>query len=84
MDTQDASKLVVQQLDSDQYKNSTVPLLGERFWSSKEVVELCERLSGKTANISYIPTFTFSILRFFEVSNLLEYCDRLQFRKSEK
>ena len=65
VDTQDAAKVVVQQLDSDQYKNSTVPLLGERFWSSKEVVELCERLSGKTANISYIPTFAFSILRNF-------------------
>ena len=35
----------------------------EKFWTSKEVVELCERLSGKTANISYIPTFGFSILR---------------------
>ena len=66
VDTQDAAKIVVQQLDSDQYKNSTVPLLGERFWSfTKEVVELCERLSGKTANISYIPTFAFSILRNF-------------------
>ena len=29
VDTQDAAKVVVQQLDSDQYKNSTVPLLGE-------------------------------------------------------
>ena len=86
VDTQDAAKVVVQQLDSDQYKNSTVPLLGERFWSSKEVVELCERLSGKTANISYIPTFAFSILRnFFRGFEFTwNIADRLQFGEIKK
>ena len=86
VDTQDAAKVVVQQLDSDQYKNSTVPLLGERFWSSKEVVELCERLSGKTANISYIPTFAFSILRnFFRGFEFTwNIADRLQFGEIRK
>ena len=56
-------------------------LIGEKFWTPKEIIELCERLSGKTANISYIPIFAFSILRrffrFFEFT--WNIADRLQF-----
>jgi len=86
LDTQDAAKMVVQQLNTDKYTNATVPLIGDRFWSSKEVVELCERLSGKTANISYIPTFAFSILRnFFRGFEFTwNIADRLQFGEIRK
>ena len=86
LDTQDAAKMVVQQLNTDKYTNATVPLIGDRFWSSKEVVELCERLSGKTANISYIPTFAFSILRnFFRGFEFTwNIADRLQFGEIKK
>jgi hypothetical protein len=78
--------MVVQQLNTDKYTNATVPLIGDRFWSSKEVVELCERLSGKTANISYIPTFAFSILRnFFRGFEFTwNIADRLQFGEIRK
>ena len=81
LDTQDAAKAVVQSLGSTDYDKKTVSLIGEKFWTSKEIVELCERLSGKTANISYIPFIAFSILRRF--FRLFEYtwniADRLQF-----
>ncbi len=81
LDTQDAAKAVVQSLNSNEYDRKTVSLIGEKFWSSKEVVELCERLSGKTANISYIPFLAFSVLsrffRFFEFT--WNIADRLQF-----
>ena len=63
------------------YDSKIVSLIGEKFWSSKEVIELCERLSGKTANISYIPFFAFTFLRVF--FRLFEFtwniADRLQF-----
>ena len=65
LDTQDAAKAVVQSLDNVNYDQKIISLIGEKFWTSKEIVELCERLSGKTANISYIPFFAFSILRRF-------------------
>ena len=64
-----------------EYNNKTISLIGEKFWTSKEVIELCERLSGKTAKISYIPTIAFSFLRRF--LRLFEFtwniADRLQF-----
>jgi len=81
LDTQDAAKAVVQNLNSADYYQKKVSLIGEKFWTPKEIVELCERLSGKTANISYIPFIAFSLLRrlfrFFE--STWNIADRLQF-----
>jgi len=76
LDTQDAAKAVVNSLNSKNYDNQIVSLIGEKFWTSKEVIELCERLCGKTAKISYIPFLAFSILRrFFPFIRIyLEYC----------
>jgi len=79
--TQDAAKAVIQSLTNSDYNSKIVSLIGEKFWSSKEVIELCERLSGKTAKISYIPFFAFTFLRVF--FRLFEFtwniADRLQF-----
>jgi len=79
LDTQDAAKAVVQTLNS--CNNKTVSLIGDKFWTPKEIIQLCERLSGKTAKISYIPVFAFSLLRnffrFFEFT--WNVADRLQF-----
>jgi uncharacterized protein YbjT (DUF2867 family) len=81
LDTQDAAKAVIQSLGSSDYNCKKVSLIGEKFWTSKEIIELCERLSGKTANISYIPFLAFGILqrffRFFEFT--WNIADRLQF-----
>lgn len=81
LDTQDAAKIVVQSLKSVTYDNRTVSLIGEKFWTSNEIIELCERLCGKTAKISYIPFLAFSVLRrffrFFEFT--WNISDRLQF-----
>ena len=81
LDTQDAANAVVQSLKTSLYDNQVVSLIGEKFWTSKEIIELCERLCGKTANISYIPFLAFSILRRF--FRLFEFtwniADRLQF-----
>jgi uncharacterized protein YbjT (DUF2867 family) len=81
LDTQDAANAVVQSLNLITYDQRTVSLIGQKFWTSKEVVELCERLCGKTAKISYIPFLSFSILqlffRFFEFT--WNIADRLQF-----
>lgn len=81
LDTQDAAKAVVQSLRVSSYDSQTVSLIGEKFWTSKEIIELCERLCGKTAKISYIPFLAFSVLsrffRFFEFT--WNIADRLQF-----
>jgi uncharacterized protein YbjT (DUF2867 family) len=81
LDTQDAAKAVVQTFNNSTYDNKTVSLIGEKYWTPKEIIQLCERLSGKTAKISYIPVIAFSLLRAF--FRLFEFtwniADRLQF-----
>ena len=81
LDTQDAAKIVLQTLNNSDYDNKKVSLIGEKFWTPKEIIQLCERLSGKTAKISYIPVLAFSFLRrffrFFEFT--WNIADRLQF-----
>ncbi len=81
LDTQDAAKAVVQTLKNSEYNNKKVSLIGEKFWTPKEIVQLCERLSGKTAKISYIPIVAFSFLRKFFRSFEFTWniADRLQF-----
>ena len=81
LDTQDASRAIIQTLNKSSYDKKKVSLIGEKFWTPNEIIQLCERLSGKTAKISYIPIFAFSLLRrffrFFEFT--WNIADRLQF-----
>jgi len=81
LDTQDAARAVVQTLNNSLYTAKTVSLIGDKFWTAKEIIELCERLSGKTAKISYIPFFIFSFLRrlFRSFESTWNIADRLQF-----
>ena len=73
LDTQDAAKAVVQNLNSADYYQKKVSLIGEKFWTPKEIVELCERLSGKTANISYIPFIAF-ISTSYKITTFVQKC----------
>ena len=81
LDTQDAARAVINTLNNPNYDRQKVSLIGEKFWTPKEIIQLCERLSGKTAKISYIPGFAFGLLRrffrFFEFT--WNIADRLQF-----
>jgi uncharacterized protein YbjT (DUF2867 family) len=81
LDTQDAAKAVIQDLNTSKYTAKTVSLIGGKFWTPKEIIELCERLSGKTAKISYIPFILFILLRsFFRCFEFTwNIADRLQF-----
>jgi uncharacterized protein YbjT (DUF2867 family) len=81
IDTQDASKAVLSTLNNSTYDNKKVALIGDKFWTPEEIIQLCERLSGKTARILYFPVIAFSLLRNF--FRLFEFtwniADRLQF-----
>jgi len=81
LDAQDVAKIVIHTLNNPEYDNKRVTLLGEKFWTPEEVVQLCERLSGKTARVFYIPSTLFSLVRkfvrFFEA--YWNIADRLQF-----
>lgn len=81
VDTQDAAISVIRELNNFDQENKIVALIGKRFWTSEDVITLCERLSGKTAKTIYIPGFLISLLsrffRFFEFT--WNIADRLQF-----
>jgi len=81
LDTEDAAKAIMQTIKSPAYETQKVSIIGRRFWTSKEIVQLCERLSGKTAKIASLPSFAFGIFRYF--FRFFEFtwntADRLQF-----
>ncbi len=55
MDTQDIAKFAIKALKREETENKTFPVVGTRAWSAQEVINLCERLSGKTARITRMP-----------------------------
>jgi uncharacterized protein YbjT (DUF2867 family) len=55
MDTLDIAKFTTRVLDVQATENRTFPLVGTRAWTADEVINLCERLSNRTAKISRIP-----------------------------
>jgi uncharacterized protein YbjT (DUF2867 family) len=81
LDTQDAAIAVVKDLRDLETTTKNVALIGKKFWTSEEIVALCERLSGKTAKVFYIPGLILSVLsrflRLFEFT--WNISDRLQF-----
>ena len=81
IDTQDIAKIVVSSLKSNVSGQVNYPLVGNKAWSPEEIIQLCERLSGQKANISYLPGFIIgglkTILRSLEFT--WNIADRLQF-----
>ncbi|MEC4805193.1 MAG: SDR family oxidoreductase [Jaaginema sp. PMC 1079.18] len=55
MDTLDIAKFTTRVLDVPATENRTFPIVGTRAWTADEIINLCERLSGRTAKISRIP-----------------------------
>ena len=81
IDTQDAAQAVVTSLNSNIPGQTNYPLVGKQAWAPEEIIQLCERLSGQQAKISYLPGFILNslktILRSFEFT--WNIADRLQF-----
>jgi uncharacterized protein YbjT (DUF2867 family) len=55
MDTHDIAKFSLRSLPLKETEYKTFSLVGNKAWSSGEIIELCERLSGQTAKITKIP-----------------------------
>ena len=81
LDTQDAAKAVIGSLVTSKSDYKSFSLIGPKAWTSAEIIDLCERLSGETAQVSYIPFIAIGFLRrffrFFEFT--WNIADRLQF-----
>ena len=85
MDTQDIAKFAIKALKREEAQNQTFPVVGTRAWSAQEIINLCERLSGKNARIARMPLNLLrtirNILRFFQwgwnVSDRLSFTEVL-------
>ncbi|MEA5617251.1 SDR family oxidoreductase [Cronbergia sp. UHCC 0137] len=70
MDTLDIAKFAVRALNVPETQNQAYPLVGTRAWSAEEIINLCERLSGKEAKITRMPINLLravqGFLRFFQ------------------
>jgi len=53
--SQDVAKFAVRALAVPETANRTFPIAGTRAWTAGEIVQLCERMSGKSARISRLP-----------------------------
>jgi len=86
LDTQDAAQAIVNNLKDLTPGAKTLALVGKKFWTSEEIVALCERLSGKTAKVFYIPGILLSVLsRFLRIFEFTwNISDRLQFSELSK
>jgi uncharacterized protein YbjT (DUF2867 family) len=63
MDTQDVAKFCLRSLALAETSNNTYILGGPKSWVSSELVAICEKLSGQTAEVSFIPLFLLSTVR---------------------
>jgi uncharacterized protein YbjT (DUF2867 family) len=81
MDTQDIAKFAIRALSVPETVNQTFPIAGNRAWSGKEIISLCERQSDKEAKVTTLPLGVIRAIRqtfrFFEWS--WNASDRLAF-----
>merc|ERR1712118_76526 len=75
------AKAVIGSLVTSKSDYKSFSLIRPKAWTSAEIIDLCERLSGETAQVSYIPFIAIGFLRrffrFFEFT--WNIADRLQF-----
>lgn len=55
MDTIDIAKFAVRALQVPETEGKSFPVVGARAWGAEEIIQLCERLSGKEARITRMP-----------------------------
>ncbi len=55
MDTQDVAKFAIRALSVPETQKQAFPVVGTRAWSAEEIIQVCERLSGKQARITRMP-----------------------------
>lgn len=70
IDTYDVAKFTLRSLALKHTECKEFPLVGSKSWNSKEIIQLCERLSGQPAKITQIPLGSLILLKkitgFFE------------------
>nr|QVY58325.1 hypothetical protein [Kappaphycus striatus] len=71
IDTQDIARLIIKSLSISETQKRVLPLVGNYSWSSLEIIKLCEKLSGRRANIFQVPIYLLILAR--QLTNLFQW-----------
>nr|YP_009122222.1 hypothetical protein [Vertebrata lanosa]AJH65980.1 hypothetical protein [Vertebrata lanosa] len=63
--TQDVANITVRSLSVCQFKDKYLSINGNKCWRSLEIINLCERISNRRANINQVPAYILSFLQKF-------------------
>ena len=81
MNTQDMARFAVAALHRPETIRGSFPVVGPKAWNTGELVQLCERCSGKTARVFRVPPFLIQLMQgvasFFEPA--VNVAERLAF-----
>lgn len=81
IDSQDVAKLCIKSLSLPDAKNKSFILAGPKSWSSSDLIQICEKLSGQRSQVNTVPLPLIKVLR--QLSNSFEWSwnitDRLAF-----
>nr|YP_009395573.1 hypothetical protein [Vertebrata isogona]ARW64512.1 hypothetical protein [Vertebrata isogona] len=65
INTQDVANIVIRSLSISQFKNKYLPISGNNSWKSLDIINLCERISKRRANINQVPVYILAFLQKF-------------------
>ena len=81
MNTQDMARFAVAALEREETVRGTYPVVGPKAWNTGELVQLCERCSGKTARVFRVQPVLMNLMQgvasFFEPA--VNVAERLAF-----
>ncbi len=63
MNTQDIAKFSIKALETPETEKKSFPVVGTRAWGAYELIDLCERLSSKSAKISTVSLTVLRLIR---------------------
>nr|YP_009397007.1 hypothetical protein [Spyridia filamentosa]ARW66193.1 hypothetical protein [Spyridia filamentosa] len=61
--TQDVAKMTIKSLSIQRSINKTLSVITKDSWSSYEIIQLCEKISGRKTNIVKIPVIILDLIR---------------------
>ncbi len=65
INTQDVAKMVIQSLSIQQFDKKCLPIVGNQKWTSLDIINLCQRISGRPAKTNRIPIYVLKFLKNF-------------------
>lgn len=65
INTEDVARITIKSLSMKKAINKHLPIVGHKPWTSIEIIELCEKLSGQRANTSTVPLNVLQSFRYF-------------------